>query len=274
MKKMNLMAGILIASATIAGTSVTANAAMPQNVNIKSNRVKVIRIGQGCDLNSLVSQLQNCLPGISFPQFQQPDAENSCPEVPEVELPTPGLPSPELPEQETPSPELPELEIPTPESPEQEKPSPELPELEIPSPELPEQEKPSPEMPEQENLTYVEQVVQLVNVERAKEGLAPLKLNTKVSAAAQVRAKEIVASFSHTRPDGSSFATALKEQNISYRRAGENIAWGQKSPQEVVTAWMNSSGHRANIMNENFTSIGVGYHRQNGVNYWCQLFTS
>ena len=234
MKKLNLMAGVLIASATMAGTSVTANAAMPQNVNIKSNRVNMIRIGQGCDLDSLLSQLQNCLPGISFPQFQQPDVENSCPEVPEVELPTPGLPSPELPEQES----------------------------------------PSPESPEQENLSYVEQVVQLVNIERAKEGLAPLKLNTKVSAAAQVRAEEIVTSFSHTRPDGSSFATALKEQNINYRRAGENIAWGQKSPQEVVTAWMNSSGHRANIMNENFTSIGVGYHRQNGVNYWCQLFTS
>lgn len=234
MKKMNLMTGILIATAAMAGSSVTANAAMPQNVNIKSNRVKVIRIGQGCNPDSLLSQLQNCLPGISFPPFQQPDVESSCPEVPEVEVPSPDLPSPELPEQETPSPEL----------------------------------------PEQENLTYVEQVVQLVNVERAKEGLAPLTLNTKVSAAAQVRAKEIVSSFSHTRPDGSSFATALKEQNISYRRAGENIAWGQKSPQEVVTAWMNSSGHRANIMNENFTSIGVGYHRQNGVNYWCQLFTS
>ncbi len=244
MKKMNLMAGILIASATMAGTSVTANAAMPQNVNIKSNNVKVIRIGQGCDLDSVLSQLKNCLPGISFPQFQQPDVENSCPEIPEIELPTPSLPSPGLPEQETPSPELPE------------------------------QETPSPELPEQENLTYAEQVVQLVNAERAKEGLAPLTLNTKVSAAAQVRAKEIVTSFSHTRPDGSSFATALKEQNINYRRAGENIAWGQKSPQEVVTAWMNSSGHRANIMNENFTSIGVGYHRQNGVNYWCQLFTS
>ena len=251
---MNLMAGILIASATMAGTSVTANAAMPQNVNIKSNNVKVIRIGQGCDLDSVLSQLKNCLPGISFPQFQQPDAENSCPEIPQIELPTPSLPSPELPEQGTPSPELPELEIPT--------------------PELPEQENPSPEVPEQENLTYVEQVVQLVNAERAKEGLAPLTLNIKVSAAAQVRAKEIVTSFSHTRPDGSSFATALKEQNINYRRAGENIAWGQKSPQEVVSAWMNSSGHRANIMNENFTSIGVGYHRQNGVNYWCQLFTS
>lgn len=233
MKKMNLMVGTLIVAGTLAGTSITANAATPQNVNIKSNRVKVVRIGQGCDINSVLSQLQNCLPGI--------------------ELPTPELPSPELPEVELPSPELPEQEVPSPETPEQETPSPELPE---------------------ENLSYVEQVVQLVNAERAKEGLAPLTLNAKVSAAAQVRAKEIVTSFSHTRPNGSSFATALKEQNISYRRAGENIAWGQKSPEEVVNAWMNSSGHRANIMNENFTSIGVGYHRQNGVNYWCQLFTA
>ena len=122
--------------------------------------------------------------------------------------------------------------------------------------------------------SYVQQVVNLVNEERAKEGLAPLTLDTKVSAAAQVRAREIVTSFSHTRPDGTSFATALKEQNISYRRAGENIAWGQKSPEAVMDAWMNSSGHRANIMNPNFTTIGIGYCQVNGVNYWCQLFTA
>ena len=80
--------------------------------------------------------------------------------------------------------------------------------------------------------------------------------------------------FSHTRPDGSSFATALKEQNVSYRSAGENIAWGQQTPKEVVTAWMNSSGHRANIMNPNFTTIGVGYYEnERGTDYWCQLFT-
>ncbi len=218
MKKIYLMAATVIATATLAGTSVTANAAGRQNVNINSNRVKVVRIGQACDLNSPLSQLQNCLPGIRFPQFCNPGTDNSCPE-------------------------------------------------------LPEQETPSPEQPEQ-NLSYVEQVVNLVNAERAKEGLSPLTIDTKVSAAAQVRAEEIVTSFSHTRPDGSSFATALKEQNISYRRAGENIAWGQKSPEEVVNAWMNSSGHRANIMNKNFTSIGVGYYRQNGVNYWCQLFTA
>ena len=120
----------------------------------------------------------------------------------------------------------------------------------------------------------MEQVVNLVNMERAKEGLAPLTIDKNVQKAAQVRAEEIVTSFSHTRPNGSSFSTALAEQKVSYRRAGENIAWGQRSPEEVVNAWMNSAGHRANIMNAGFTRIGVGYYQNaKGVNYWSQLFT-
>lgn len=129
------------------------------------------------------------------------------------------------------------------------------------------------ELPEDEH-AFIREVVNLVNIERAKEGLSPLTIDTKVQAAAMVRAKECEQSFSHTRPDGSSFATALKEQNVSYTRAGENIAWGQRSPEEVMTAWMNSSGHRANIMNPNFTTIGVGYYENaKGTDYWCQLFT-
>ena len=251
MEKIALMTATVISAATLAGTSMTADAAGRQNVYRNTGKGTIIRIDQSCDIDSLLSQLKNCLPGVQFPQFNQPgqsDTNNTCPELPDFETP-----APELPEQEAPSPEHPEQETP--------------------SPEQPEQETPSPEKPEQ-NLTYVEQVVNLVNEERAKEGLAPLTLDTKVSAAAQVRAKEIVTSFSHTRPNGSSFSTALTEKNISYRRAGENIAWGQKSPEAVVNAWMNSSGHRANIMNSNFTSIGVGYYRQNGVNYWCQLFTA
>ena len=121
---------------------------------------------------------------------------------------------------------------------------------------------------------FIRQVVNLVNAERAKEGLAPLTIDTKVQAAAMVRAKECEVSFSHTRPDGSNFATALKEQNVSYRSSGENIAYGQQTPEAVMRAWMNSSGHRANIMNPNFTTIGVGYYENaNGTDYWCQLFT-
>ena len=61
---------------------------------------------------------------------------------------------------------------------------------------------------------------------------------------------------------------------MSFRRSGENIAYGQSTPQQVMNAWMNSSGHRANILNENFTTIGVGYTVINGTAYWAQLFTA
>jgi len=150
------------------------------------------------------------------------------------------------------------------------------PETNIPETETPETNLPDINIPENDNNmhAFIKEVVDLVNAERAKEGLSPLTLDIKVQAAAQVRATECEQSFSHTRPDGSSFATALKEQNVSYRGAGENIAWGQRSPQAVMNAWMNSAGHRVNIMNPNFTSIGVGYYQNaNGTNYWCQLFT-
>lgn len=121
--------------------------------------------------------------------------------------------------------------------------------------------------------SYASEVITLVNAERAKYNLAPLTTEKNLSAAALTRAKEIVQSFSHTWPDGTSFSTVLKEHGISYRISGENIAWGQKTPQEVVRGWMNSPGHRANILNERFTSIGVGYHTENGRTYWTQLFT-
>lgn len=123
-------------------------------------------------------------------------------------------------------------------------------------------------------LSYAEQVAALVNEERAKAGLPALEVNAEITEAANVRAKEIKQSFSHTRPDGSSFSSALKEQGVSYRGSGENIAWGQKSPEQVMNGWMNSEGHRANILNKNFKNIGVGYYQDaNGVNYWVQLFT-
>lgn len=122
---------------------------------------------------------------------------------------------------------------------------------------------------------YAKQVVTLVNKERAKAGLSALTIDTKAEKAALVRAKEIQSSFSHTRPNGSMFATALKEAGVNYNTAGENIAWGQKTPQEVVTAWMNSPGHRANILNKNFKHIGVGnLQNSSGAQYWVQLFTN
>ena len=124
------------------------------------------------------------------------------------------------------------------------------------------------------NKTYTQQVVDLVNAERAKAGLAPLTIDANVEKAANVRANEIQTSFDHVRPNGSSFSTALKEQSVSFQGAGENIAWGQKTPEEVMNAWMNSAGHRANILNKNYTHIGVGnVQNSSGTQYWVQLFT-
>ncbi len=124
-------------------------------------------------------------------------------------------------------------------------------------------------------LSYAEQVVEIVNAERAKAGLGALTLDKSIEAAALVRAREIEISFSHTRPDGRSFSTVLNDNGISFSGAGENIAWGQKSPEEVVNAWMNSPSHRANILNSRFTKIGVGYYQnQSGRNFWTQLFTA
>ena len=121
---------------------------------------------------------------------------------------------------------------------------------------------------------YILRVVELVNEERAKAGLAPLTLQKNITQAAQVRAEECERSFSHTRPDGKNFSSALTEAGVSYRGSGENIAWGQRTPEQVMEGWMNSAGHRANILNEKYTSIGVGYYQNaSGVNYWSQLFT-
>ena len=106
-------------------------------------------------------------------------------------------------------------------------------------------------------LTFAEQVVELVNQERTKAGLNAVTLDQNIASVALVRAKEIETSFSHTRPNGSKFSTALTEQGVTFKGAGENIAWGQKSPEVVMQAWMNSEGHRANILNKNFTKIGV-----------------
>ena len=85
---------------------------------------------------------------------------------------------------------------------------------------------------------------------------------------------EFYPSFSHTRPNGASCFTALTEAGVSYARAGENIAYGQSTPEAVVQSWMNSSGHRANILSSSFTSIGVGCTVVNGTAYWAQLFTA
>lgn len=116
------------------------------------------------------------------------------------------------------------------------------------------------------------EVVRLTNSARSKNGYAALIEDGALSEAAAVRAREIARSFSHTRPSGASFSSALSESGVSYLRAGENIASGQKSASEVVNAWMNSPGHRANILNSSYSRIGSASVNIDGTLYWVQLF--
>lgn len=122
--------------------------------------------------------------------------------------------------------------------------------------------------------SFATEVLRLVNQQRAKSGLVACTTNQTLSSASGKRAQEISITFSHTRPNGSSFSSVLKEYGISYRAAGENIASGQKTPQEVVNAWMNSPGHRANILNTKYRKLGVGVYQKSGSIYWTQVFTN
>ncbi|WP_226035070.1 SafA/ExsA family spore coat assembly protein [Aquibacillus saliphilus] len=116
------------------------------------------------------------------------------------------------------------------------------------------------------------QVIQLTNQERAKQGLSALKPAWQMSRVARYKSEDMRDNnyFSHTSPTYGSPFTMMKDFGISYRSAAENIAKGQRTPQEVVRAWMNSPGHRKNILNGNFTHIGVGYTKDGY--YWTQMF--
>lgn len=149
------------------------------------------------------------------------------------------------------------------------------------TPTTPKQEPTTPKQPTHtttptnpSNNSYADEVLRLVNIERNKAGLSNLTTTSSLTAAANRRAQETKTSFSHTRPNGTKFSTVLQEYGVSYRTAGENIAYGQRSPQEVVTGWMNSPGHRANILNGSFNKIGIGVYQSGGVIYWSQLFTN
>lgn len=123
--------------------------------------------------------------------------------------------------------------------------------------------------------SYERQVVELVNAERAKAGVAPLSLDSSISNVARAKSQDMATNnyFSHTSPTYGNAASMLTKYGIKYTAWGENIASGQKTPQQVVTAWMNSQGHRENILSSTFTKIGVGYATNSkGVAYWTQMF--
>lgn len=126
------------------------------------------------------------------------------------------------------------------------------------------------------NLNYEQKVVELVNIERQKNGLAPLKMDSAISNVARTKSKDMATNnyFAHQSPTYGSAGNMLTQFGINWSAWGENIAYGQRTPEAVVTAWMNSSGHRANILNTTFTKIGVGYAtKADGTPYWTQMFT-
>lgn len=121
-------------------------------------------------------------------------------------------------------------------------------------------------------LAYEAEVVRLVNERRAEYGLKPLTQNWQLSRVARYKSEDMKDNgyFSHTSPTYGSPFQMIKSFGISYRTAGENIAKGYATPQAVVNGWMNSAGHRANILNASFTEIGVGYVASG--RYWTQMF--
>ncbi|MBQ2802820.1 MAG: hypothetical protein IJF07_02860, partial [Lachnospiraceae bacterium] len=203
-------------------------------------------------------------PKTSFVSTFEPTSEPTPVPTPEpTPVPTPEptpVPTPEPTPVPTPEP----TPVPTPE------PTPEP--TPVPTPE------PTPVPTPETATSYENEVLTLVNELRAEVGVAPLTLDTSLCQAANARVAEMsqAGELSHTRPDGSSCFTIFNDYGINYSTAGENIAAGQSTPQEVVSSWRNSEGHYSNMINASFTKLGIGFtNLGNGdySTYWSQLFT-
>lgn len=120
------------------------------------------------------------------------------------------------------------------------------------------------------------EVLRLVNVERSKAGLSPLKMSSELSNVARMKSQDMADKnyFSHTSPTYGSPFDMMKKFGINYTAAGENIAKGYNSAEAVMNGWMNSPGHKANILSSKFGTLGVGYVNKNGTTYWTQMFTN
>lgn len=260
------LSSILLAAALMVSLSVPAFAANCQTPVVRSaclnDALSQIILQYGCgtsngggqatqlDLNALLSQLLKQY-GVTVPASPETPAEPEQPAEPEAPA------EPEKPtEPETPAePEQPETPI----------------ELEQPAqPETPaEQEQPAASTAS----AYEREVIRLVNAERAKYGLAALTEDAALTRTARMKSQDMHdrGYFDHNSPTYGTPFQLMKSQGITYRTAGENIAMGYRTPEAVVNAWMNSSGHRANILNASYTKIGVGYVESG--NYWTQHFT-
>ncbi len=127
-----------------------------------------------------------------------------------------------------------------------------------------------------QNGSFQQQILSLVNAERSKAGLEPVTLNSKLSQAAQNHTNDMISKryFSHNSPSGSTMVSRVKAVGYTYSTIGENIAAGGSTASATMTQWMNSPGHKANILNPKFRELGVGYGASNDQYryYWTQVF--
>ncbi len=122
--------------------------------------------------------------------------------------------------------------------------------------------------------SFSAEIVRLVNEERAKYGLRPVRDDIYYQSCADIRAEEITRRYSHTRPDGRHCDTVIKDRGIRHPYMGENIAMGQNTPEEVMADWMSSDGHRANILRPEFNYLAAACRQgDDGALYWVQVFT-
>lgn len=120
------------------------------------------------------------------------------------------------------------------------------------------------------NYEYAEEVLELVNEAREDAGVEPLEMVDELNSVAEIRAKELITKFSHLRPDGTLPDTAFDDRN--YVTVGENIAKGVATPEGVMRNWMNSKGHKKNILDTDYDTIGIACYVENGTTYWVQFF--
>ncbi|MEB9737454.1 CAP domain-containing protein [Bacillus cereus] len=272
MKKRVLLSVAAATALTLGVSSLDAQAAtvQPSNVkvqNIQHSKVMMKQMSQ----KELQAFLQSM--GVeSLAQWQQGNFQPNCfipgqqpTENVVTEQPT-AKPETQKPVEQKPAEQKPAEEV---QKPEAQKPA------ENNNTQKPAEQKPAEQKPAEEakSLSEFEQrVVELTNAERAKQGLPALKIDTELSKVARIKSEDMQKNnyFDHNSPTYGSPFDMMKKFGISYTSAGENIAQGQRTPEEVVQAWMNSAGHRANILNNGFTHIGVGYVESG--NYWTQQF--
>ncbi|MDN3018852.1 CAP domain-containing protein [Paenibacillus sp. BSR1-1] len=230
-----------------------------QPVLIRDAKYQFVRLDPSqANLSGMMQQIQPYLQQQLQPYLQQQTPNAGAPagqQAPRVTTPTPNVTSP-VPKQTQPA-----QPAPTPAAP--------APKAAAPAPKQPAQtQAPATGAVSQ----YAQQVIDLTNAQRSKNGLPALKADTQLSGVAQKKAVDMQQNnyFSHTSPTYGSPFDMMRDFGVTYRAAGENIAQGQRTPQEVVTAWMNSPGHRANILSSKFTHIGVGF--EGTGKHWSQMF--